>query len=113
MRSLAVLSLLALAISYARADVRCSGTGCGAELVAKGWIKIAECNDHNWSYLLQKDAAILLCTGVAGRAGPIESPCQAFKGNLAQYRVVAAKLPAERIAGGCVLDPAVTGKTER
>jgi hypothetical protein len=108
MRNLmAVIAMLAVGCGYAWADVKCSGRGCGDELVAQGWKRIAQCMDHNWSYLLQKDERIVVCTGVSGRAGPIEDPCQAFKGNLDEYRAMAR---SNRRSGECVLSSAVTGE---
>ena len=89
---------------------RCEGDRCGCRLIATGWRKIAACDDHNWSYLLQQGRQIVVCTGVAGTAGPVESPCQEFKGNLEQYRILAQKPQAERRGGECVRSPAVTGE---
>lgn len=100
------LALSICAGTHAAAAAPCSGTGCGDEFIADGWMKIAECQDHNWSYLLQKGANIVVCTGVSGRAGPIEFPCQIFKGNLAQYRIMAA---SPRRGAECVMSPAVEG----
>src|SRR5450432_2072908 len=68
------LSLLALVSAGTSVDVQCSGTGCGAELIADGWTKIAECGGHSWSYLLAKGSDVVVCTGIAAYGGPIESP---------------------------------------
>jgi hypothetical protein len=100
------LSIYAGAHAAAAAPWPCSGTGCGDEFIADGWMKIAECEGHNWSYLLRKGANIVVCTGVNGRAGPIEEPCQIFKGDLAQYRIMAA---SPRRGAECVMSPAVKG----
>ncbi|MFL5219276.1 MAG: hypothetical protein ACJ8DO_11510, partial [Microvirga sp.] len=100
-----------LTMASAEAAVRCDGVGCGAELMTAGWMKIAECAGHNWSYLLEKDATVLICTGVNGRAGPIESPCQVFKGNLNQYRAMAAR--PERRGAECVVSSAAKGEFEK
>jgi hypothetical protein len=81
------LSLLTLVSAGTSADVLCSGTGCGPELIAVGWTKIAECGGHQWSYLLQKGSNIVICTGIAEYGGPVEFPCRAFEGNIAQYRL--------------------------
>jgi hypothetical protein len=105
----ATSALLAVSGAHAVASVPCTGHRCGDELVAQGWTRIAECRGHNWSYLLQKDEKVVLCTGVNGRAGPIEFPCEAFKGNLDKYRLMAA---GPRRGGECVLSSAVTGKAE-
>ena len=71
---------------------------------------IAKCEGHNWSYLLRKGGSVVICAGVNGRAGPIEFPCQIFKGNLEQYRIIAATPANVRRGAECVLDPAVTGE---
>ena len=88
----------------------CEGDLCGCHLMAAGWRKIAACDGHNWSYLLQSDRRTLVCMGVSGRAGPIESPCHEFKGSLEQYRILAQRPVAARSRGECWLSPAVTGE---
>ena len=111
MKTLAIALALLACASAASAAVPCSGgSGCGDEFIARGWTKIAQCDDHNWSYLLQRNGSIVVCTGVNGRAGPIEFPCENFKGNLAQYRVIAATPANARRGAECVLSPAVTGE---
>ena len=107
---LATVALLAVVNAEALAQLRgCgSGTGCGPEFVAKGWTQIAYCAGHNWSYLLQKSGRIIYCKGVSGRAGPVEFPCQEFKGNLEEYRVMAAKSVTEPV--GCWLSSAEIGE---
>ena len=94
------ISLLALVGASAGVDVLCTGAGCGEELIADGWTTIAACGGHNWSYLLAKKGDVVVCTGVAAYGGPTEFPCQAFKGDVAQYRSMAAKPANER---RCVL----------
>jgi hypothetical protein len=87
------LSLLALVSAGSSVDVQCSGTGCGAELIADGWTKIAECGGHSWSYLLAKGSDVVVCTGIAAYGGYVEFPCQAFEGDIAQYRLKRACTP--------------------
>ena len=107
---LATAALLALVNADARAQLRAcgSGTGCGPEFVAKGWTRIAECGGHNWSYLLQKDGRVIICTGVSGRGGPIEFPCREFKDDVDEYRVIAAKSAEEPVA--CPMGPGLAGE---
>ena len=109
MRCLAALLALLACTSAASAHARCSGEGCGDEFIAQGWTKIAQCDGHNWSYLLQRSGSIVICGGVSGRAGPVEFPCQIFKGNLAHYRMMSAMRPDERVGTACVLGFAATG----
>jgi hypothetical protein len=87
------LSLLALVSAGTSVDVQCIGAGCGAELIAVGWTKIAECGGHQWSYLLQKGRNIVICTGIAAYGGYVELPCQAFEEDIAQYRPKRACTP--------------------
>ena len=97
---------LLLSASAQAAPVSCSGTGCGADYISAGWTRVALCNDHNWSYVLRMGDELLFCEGVMGRAGPIEFPCQPFKGNLAGYIEMAKKPQDQRSGAECML-PAI------
>ena len=79
MRCLAAALVFLACTSAVLAHVRCAGEGCGDEFIAQGWTMIAQCPGHNWSYLLRKGTRVLVCTGISGRAGPVEFPCQILR----------------------------------
>jgi hypothetical protein len=110
---LAAIAVLTLVRADATAGMPCEGTGCGAEFIADGWVQIAACQYHNWSYLLQKGDHVILCTGVSSRAGPVEFPCQTFTGNVQWYRRFAETLRPRDLGAACWHSAAVTGAAEK
>ncbi|MBI3505160.1 MAG: hypothetical protein HY059_09980 [Proteobacteria bacterium] len=70
---------------------RCRGQGCGCERLASGWTEIAACEGHQWFYVIEKDAARMVCSGIDGFAGPMEEPCKPFDGDLARFKKCAER----------------------
>lgn len=85
--------------------VKCDGEQCGCTLKKQGWQEVARCDDHQWSYLIEKGAERKLCVGIHARGGAEESPCSAFSGDVASFQAVTD-------AGkGCLVD-AVKGSKQ-
>ncbi|GEM_PF-5627984 len=71
-------------IPKAKAEEQKALTGCS--LTKNGWVEVARCDGHQWSYLLQKDQSFMRCEGADALGGPTEKPCAPYEGNAEQFK---------------------------
>jgi hypothetical protein len=72
--------------------VRCRGSQCGCQLLQDGWKELKRCDNHLWSYLIEKGSERRACAGISALGGREEYPCTAYKGKVSLWRC-AERLP--------------------
>ncbi|MCO5144318.1 MAG: hypothetical protein M9962_14620 [Oligoflexia bacterium] len=65
---------------------KCRDKNCGCDLLKQGWKEIANCDGHQWFYVLEKKDKRMKCSGIAARDGLSENECTPFKESLAEFK---------------------------